>query len=183
MNTRNWLAAFGLFTSVVAAAHADQLSAQTPHESTAPSQDAALTSAEIDALQQLHAHQQVEREAGQLANKRARNVTIKRYGQLLLTRTTASARELSELAQKLGLRLEAPSNHELEELRRTVSPANFDRAFLNVVGHDQTRTLRILELAQAAPQTPAVQSLIDKTLPVLREDEMRTLQQLHTSPF
>jgi putative membrane protein len=145
--------------------------------------DPAIDAGELEVLNLLHTSNLVEIAAGRLAQSRARNVTIKRFGNTLVTDHTRADAELMTVAKQLHLTLRNPSGHELDELKRPRSSANFDREFLNMMAHDHEETLRQVQEAKPNLQTPAVQALVEKTLPLLQKHQDDAIRQLQNSPF
>jgi putative membrane protein len=155
---------------------------QSQQPAPAASAKKALTADEVQTLNRLHASNLKEIKAGELAKKRARNETVKRYGELLIKHHTEADREVKAIAASAGVKLTEP-NTDLGELEKVVSPANFDRDFVTMMAKDHGDAIAQVEADQPKAVNPELQALLKKTLPMLRQHRDQAVRQVQNNPF
>jgi putative membrane protein len=156
---------------------------QAPHVSQAQNKTA-LTPAEVQTLNQLHAANLKEIAASKLATSRARVQGVKNYGQELLKHHSKADSELQALASRSGVKLTEPKPDEgLSGLNKTINPANFDRAYLDQMSDAHDAAIALVRDAQSTAVNPDLQTLLKDLLPVLQQHREQAVRLLQTNPF
>lgn len=158
----------------VVAAQSKSKEATTPHEATTHATSSAastMTKDETQTLDELHAANLIEIEAGKLAQKHAASNDVKKYGEHLVADHTKADKELNTLAKRGGVTLTGVNTeaklHDLEGL----TGKDFDHAFLNMMVKDHAHAIDVVKTEQARAQNQDVHALLTKTLPVLEQHE------------
>jgi putative membrane protein len=171
----------------------DERRTSTPAQRASGTDHAVSGSEEAVVLSAMHQVNQLEIQAGELAQQKGQSDAVRRFGERLADQHRDSDTEVLGLARKSNIQLEgmrsaaaeAPAELDrrhratLEKLQRAQG-ADFDREFINAMleGHDQT--IKQLDSARAKLPGNDVRALIDKTLPVLHKHHEQA-QQLKTS--
>jgi putative membrane protein len=144
----------------------------------------ALTPAEVEILNKLHASNLKEIAASKIATSRARVQGVKNYGQELIKHHSKADRELQAMASRSGVKLtEPPEDAGLGNLKKTINPANFDRAFLDQMSDAHEAAIALVNDAQGTASNPELQTMLKNLLPVLQQHREQAVRLLQNNPF
>jgi len=134
-------------------------------------------------LQQLHAINQAELQAGQLAEQRGQLQDVRNFGRMLVDDHTRAEQQLAAVAKADGVDL-APAKpgpgvlFVQQELDRSAdkikkaSTANFDYTFAEEMRTGHREAIQMVRSAQTTfQQSPAVERLLSDLLPQLQRHE------------
>jgi putative membrane protein len=115
--------------------------------------------------------------AGKLAKDSATNAEVKTFANMMVTDHEAMNKEVHALGQKLNLVSGsgghtdhvAESSNETAQKLAGKKGADFDRAYMDAMVEDHEKTLRLLDDAANASNTPDVDALIAKARPKVQE--------------
>lgn len=154
-------------------------------------------SAEARVLSYMHTKNQEEIEMGRLAQTRGGSPAVREYGEMLVNHHSENDRQVMSVASSAGVQLtqtgpgdrnSSPSTtpppstpnagnsalqKEVASDLRNLNGTEFDRAFADKMTQGHREAIRELESARPNIQNTSVRSLVDQTLPVLREHEQR----------
>lgn len=114
----------------------------------------------------------MEVQLGKLADQRAENEAVKRFGQRMITDHAQANEKLSQIGSRLGL--SAPSELPREQ-RRTVdklaglSGAEFDRAYMAAMIDDHKKDIGEFRRQAERGENPELKTLAQQTLPTLEQ--------------
>lgn len=152
---------------------------------TAGQQQPALSDTQV--LAKLHAANQMEMEAGGLAASRGQSGKVKRYGEQLIKDHRQADNTVMAFAKRKGIDLPGvpsmPAKESGESDKqgddqsmsssmarlRTLSGAEFDRAFLTQMVSDHDDALRMVRNARSQTQDSEMRALLNKLAPVLQQ--------------
>jgi putative membrane protein len=138
----------------------------------------------VQILNKLHAANAKEIAAGKLATSRARVEGVKNYGQELVKHHTKADRDLQALASRAGVKLtEPPQDESVSNLKKTINPANFDRAFLDQMSDAHEAAIAQIREAQGTATSPELQTMLKELLPVLQQHREQAVRLLQNNPF
>lgn len=112
----------------------------------------------VDGLEKLHADNQAEIQAGQLAQQNGMSPEVKSFGEQMVTDHTKVDQQLASIAQNMGVNLEGKQfQKEQKDAQKTYqklqgkSGADFDKQYASQMVKDhQTDTKAVRQLAQEA---------------------------------
>jgi len=126
---------------------------------------------------------EIELRAGQMAQSRGGAAEVRRYGRLLVADHTAAERRLVDYTvRKLGIgagpreqvppvdRVLMAEHVAATERMSTLTGAEFDEAFLNMMVSDHQSAVNLLETARETVDDPDLRIIFRKVLPILRQD-------------
>lgn len=111
--------------------------------------------------------------AGELASTKARNADVKAFARQMVTEHQAMQKEADQLATSAGITPQAPANGDsaqrasaasLDSLK-TMTGADFDRAYMAGQVRDHQATLANLQRFQGAAQNADLRTMIGNTIP------------------
>jgi len=150
----------------------------------APSTNAsAQPGAAMDVLTMLNHVNQMEIEAGQLAQKNSQSPAVQQLGKDLERDHKAAQDKVKELADKQGIDLYQPvatgpeDQQKVEKMQASVQNlenlqgAAFDKAFLKSMTDGHKETIQSLKEAQSKAGSSEVKSLVSQLLPTLQKHE------------
>lgn len=127
-------------------------------------------------IAKIHAINQMEIEAGKLAQRKSKDSEIIRYSKLLVRDHKLSDSKLDSFARDEGLAVGAYKPDEgdkaaMMKLERAAAGPDFDRAFADMMkmGHDKADAS--LTAARTAATNMRLRAFIDKILPVIRQHQ------------
>jgi putative membrane protein len=143
------------------------LAADTPPAAGAP--DEGPPPGEI--LTKLHHSNQMEIEAGKLAQEKGQSKEVKAYGKLLVKDHTAADKQVTTLAKQLKVEFEtmpAMKNAKLETAKSATGP-EFDRMFAQAMLEDHTRDVAEASAARDETKNPKLKKLLTALVPKLEK--------------
>jgi len=189
--------AFVLFAALAfpALASAQGTAQQPPHHTQKPSKTpekkAKLDPKQLETLSMLHHTNQMEIEAGKLAQRQG-TAKVQEYGKMLVKDHEANDKQLASFAKQHGMSglpehkprtdAEMKEQQDMKDAMARLAElkgADFDRAFLNQMVLDHQRAIAKVDQAMSGAKDPAYLELLRNTRPVLQrhEDRARELQQ------
>lgn len=156
---------------------------QSPSAPPSAGQAAAQTQTAENVLSTIHHVNQMEIEAGQLAEKNAQSADVKSLGRELKRDHQAADQKLQTVARKEGVDLTQPAVHTADQQQkmqkqmtsmerlRTLQGAEFDRAFLEAMSEGHRDTIASLDAARAQIGSKEVKNLIAEVLPTLKKHQ------------
>lgn len=150
----------------------------------------AAESPEEKVLTMLNRVNQMEIQAGELAQQKAQSDEVRRYGERVTEDHRQSNNQVRSLAKMQGIQLPASDaveakhqdhQHKVIEQLRNAKGADFDREFMKIMATDHDQALSELKDAQAKLTNEQVRDLVEKTIPVLERHQQQA-QQLQQSP-
>lgn len=172
----------GFFAFLLLAATAPALAQTSAAPNNAPATTGAvgaLKTESRDFLVKAIQGDRAEVELGKLAEKRAANAEIKKYGAMMSKDHGMGRAEKLKLADSLKIRVPEgvmPDAKAKQEQLMRLNGADFDQEYAKHMVADHRKTIAEYEAAQAIAEPP-VKAMIDKTLPTLRE-HLRMAEQL-----
>ncbi len=147
---------------------------------------APATPQELELLSQLAASSLYDIEVSRLAAARASSAPVRSYAQALAAHRVQAWQQLGGLMRLRGMAVptqpDAAAAAKLQRLRAVPPSADFDAAYVRVVGiEDHAETIALLERTRLETPDPRLAAWIDRWLPVLRND-MRTARRLLAPP-
>lgn len=144
----------------------------------------ALTPAEVQILNKLHAANLQEIAASKLATSRARNEGVKNYGQELIKHHSKADSDIKALASRANVKLaEPPPDEKLKSLKKNINPATFDRAFLDQMSDAHEAAIAQVREAEGIAASPELQTMLKDLLPVLQQHREQAVKLLENNPF
>ena len=142
-------------------------------------------------VMKIHKINQMEIQAGQLAQRNSSTAKVKQYGQQLVRDHQAADKKITTLAQGLGVTFPPEGMkagtvgqdttqardgqrddgmQEQQQLQRlsTLQGAQFDAEFANFMAQGHDKAIKMLEQAQSTVQNAQLRTFITSTLPTLR---------------
>jgi len=138
-------------------------------------------------LSAIHTDNQLEIQAGQLAQQKGSSDAVRKFGQTLYNDHNSADSKVQALAKQKGLSLsEQPADpekarhareekQEMERLQK-LSGAEFDQAFMASMAEGHQKTIDNLEKAKASVSDTDVQKLIDELMPTLHKHQSTAAQ-------
>jgi putative membrane protein len=132
-----------------------------------------------DVLTKLHHANQMEIEAGKLAQQKGESKAIKSYGKTLVNDHTAADKQVVSLAKQLKVDLpaESPGNDGMLEKVKATSGAEFDRTFAAEMLDDHKKDVEETTEARDKTSNPKLKKLLAGLVPKL-EKHRETAQKL-----
>ena len=138
-------------------------------------------------LTEIHATNQLEIEAGQLAASKGSSAEVRDYGKTLAADHKSADQKVKSLAQRKGIALqEKPSDPQKREQAeddakhmahlKQLSGAQFDREFLEAMASGHQRAIADLEKAKTAVADQDVKKLVEELMPTLHKHEAKADQ-------
>lgn len=115
----------------------------------------------------------VDANLGQLAEAEGASQSVKDCAQMLVNDHTSDYHEISDIAQKSGLKV--PRAIDIENNKTTIGPIEslkgsaFDRRYVREMVAEHAKAIAIYKREAENAETPALRSYADKTLPVLQK--------------
>jgi putative membrane protein len=139
-----------------------------------------LTDAEV--LQKLHHVNQEEIKAGKLAQEKGSSSDVKQYGAMLVKDHTKADQDVTALASKMKVDLNAMKVHAEHQEKREVKEnkmeqlqkmtgKDFDRAFAQMMVNGHREAIEMVKDARGTVQNPELKSLLERLLPTLQKHE------------
>ena len=142
-------------------------------------------------VMKIHKINQMEIQAGQLAQRNSSTAKVKQYGQQLVRDHQAADKKITTLAQSLGVTFPPEGMkagnmgqdttqardgqrddgmQEQQQLQRlsTLQGGQFDAEFANFMAQGHDKAIKMLEQAQSTVQNAQLRTFITSTLPTLR---------------
>jgi predicted outer membrane protein len=165
----------------------DRSGAQMPPSQTAPTDHRAmdhgskqLTDSQV--LMKLHHINKEEIEVGQIAQKNGGTRDVKDFGATLVRDHTQADQDVTALASKVNVDLEAKKadakhqekqqvmQNKIDQLKKT-SGKDFDRAFAQMMVNGHRQAIEMVKDARGTVQSVELKSLLEKLLPTLQKHE------------
>ncbi len=129
----------------------------------------------------LHRVNQMELEAGKMAQRRGRTEAMRRYGATLQHDHAAADQHLKQYASAHGIDLNAAppigigsqldqARHELDNLQN-LGGASFDREFAELMVQDHQKAIEIVGHARTEVTDPGLEAILGEVEPHLREHQ------------
>jgi putative membrane protein len=141
---------------------------------------AADTSETATVLGKLHHSNQMEIDMGKLAQEKGMSKEVKSYGKTLVTDHTAADKKVVALAKQEKIELSSampPMTGDKMAQLKTMSGAEFDKAFARAMLEDHTKDVDEAKAARDRTTDPKLKALLTSTVPVL-EKHRETAQKL-----
>jgi putative membrane protein len=152
-----------------------------PPGATTPAPAVTLASPDARVLAKLHKTNQMEITMGQMAVQKAQSPAVKAYGEKLIRDHGQSDRDITTMAGTMQLDLAQVPLHQKPGAERkhqatmdklnSLTGAAFDRAFIDAMIEGHQQKITSISAMQKKLANPEVQSLVEKTLPVLKDHE------------
>jgi putative membrane protein len=132
-----------------------------------------------DVLTKLHHSNQMEIEAGKLAQKKGESPAIKKYGKTLVSDHTAADKQVVALAKQLKVELpkEDVKDDGMLEKARATTGADFDKTFAASMLEDHKKDVEEATEARDKTSNPKLKKLLTAIVPKL-EKHRDTAQKL-----
>jgi putative membrane protein len=188
MKLRVAFAALGLSTVSLVAFAAAQAPSPPPSSAapaTAPAKTAPATAgapaagaptdsgpAPADVLSKLHHANQMEIEAGKLAQQKGHSKGVKDFGKQLVKDHTAANKKVASAAKQLKVELPtdaAPMKHDKLEQTRALTGPDFDRAFVTSMLEDHQQDVAEASDARDRTTNPTLKKLLTDLVPTLEK--------------
>jgi putative membrane protein len=163
----------------------------TPSETSAAGTAAAAGDAQV--LAKLHQVNQMEIEAGKLAQDKGQSRQAKSFGQTLVRDHQAADKKIMAYAKQAGVDIDShqmaagasdPSSDKHDQMAmdrlRQLSGAEFDREFANMMVEGHQKTIDMVTTAHGTATDPRLRTLLGQLLPTLKQHE-KTAQALKAS--
>jgi len=149
-----------------------------------------LASADLLALAHFHHINQVEIDAGRMAQKQGSTQAVKAYGQMLVKDHQTADKDLTAFAKKQGVTIPMDKPKDEADQRaqqdmkdamtklKTLKGADFDTAFLQQMVQDHEKALADIDSAIGVVQNQDLVAILKDIKPLLQkhEDQARDLQ-------
>jgi putative membrane protein len=155
---------------MAAPAFAQTPSTSTPPPAAQPSPTGEPVPAEV--LTKLHHSNQMEIEAGKLAQEKGQSKAVKDFGKMLVKDHTAADKKVTSVAKQLKVELPtgAPEmKHEKLEKARALSGPEFDKAFTEAMVEDHKEDVEEATLARNKTPNPQLKKLLSELVPTLEK--------------
>jgi putative membrane protein len=139
--------------------------------------------APADVLTKLHHSNQMEIEAGKLAQEKGQSKGVKDYGKMLVKDHTAADKKVTSVAKQLKVELTAPSpemKHDKLEKARSLSGAEFDKAFTEAMVEDHKTDVQEATEARDKTTNPQLKKLLTEVVPKLEKHQTQA-EKLNTA--
>lgn len=132
-----------------------------------------------EVLTKLHHSNQMEIEAGKLAQEKGESKAVKNYGKMLVRDHTAADKQVTALAKQLKVEFETmPAMKSAKmDAAKNATGAEFDRLFAEAMVEDHTRDASDAAAARDATKNPKLKKLLTALVPKL-EKHRDTAQKL-----
>jgi putative membrane protein len=124
-----------------------------------------------------------EVELGEMARLKAQRNPVKQFGERMVQDHGKAAQELEQLARAKGVRVEHVGTGNLQptaERLAKVSPAQFDREYVNAMVEDHEEDLAKFRQMSQTAQDPEIRDWVTRALPTL-EDHLATIKAIQGS--
>ncbi|WP_299826216.1 DUF4142 domain-containing protein [uncultured Pontibacter sp.] len=121
----------------------------------------------------------LEVEAGKLAQQKAQNAEVKKYGEMMVTEHTAANKELMALAQQKNVVVpDSMSQNHMDQMQslRDKTGADFDKEYMDLMVTSHEEAVTLFEDASNNIQDTEVKNFASTTLPKLRQHHERAQQ-------
>ncbi len=149
-----------------------------------------LGDSDLQALAHFHHINQVEIDAGRMAEKQGSTQAVKAYGQMLVKDHQTADKELTGFAKKQGVTIpmDKPKDEADQKAQqdmkdamnrmKTLKGKDFDTAFLQQMVQDHEKALADIDTASGSAQNQDLVTILKDIKPVLQkhEDQARDLQ-------
>ena len=128
--------------------------------------------APADVLTKLHHSNQMEIEAGKLAQEKGTSKGVKAFGKMLVKDHTAADKKVVALAKQLKVDLPghaAPMKHEKLEQVKSLTGAEFDKAFASAMVDDHKKDVEEASDARDKTSNPKLKRLLTELVPKLEK--------------
>ena len=124
-----------------------------------------------DVLTKLHQSNQMEIEAGKLAQEKGESKAIKKYGKTLVSDHTAADKQVVALAKQLKVELpkEADMKHDSLDKAKAASGAEFDKTFAEAMLDDHKKDVEEASEARDKTSNPKLKKLLAGLVPKLEK--------------
>jgi len=133
-------------------------------------------------LMRLHHINKEEIEVGQIAQKNGSTSDAKDYGATLVRDHTKADKDVTALASKMSVDLEAKKTDAMHQQKQQVmqnkmdqlkklSGKDFDRAFAQMMVNGHRQAIEMVKDARGTVQSPELKSLLEQLLPTLQKHE------------
>ena len=162
-----------LAPAVAFAAYDDKHAADKPAGSAAAPGAATEGPAPAEILTKLHHANQMEIEAGKLAQEKGSSKAVKDYGKMLVRDHTAADKQVMALAKQLKVEFETMpemKNAKLEAAKSATGP-DFDKAFAEAMIEDHTKDVAECSTARDTTNNPKLKKLLTALVPKLEKHQ------------
>jgi putative membrane protein len=121
---------------------------------------------------------QTEVELGQLAQQKAASDAVKQFGQRMVQDHSNANKELMQLAENKGVKLDGKLGKQHAQLRDRLAKlqgAQFDREYVKAMVKDHKQDVAEFRKMHSGAVDPNLKAWVDKTLPTL-EDHLKTIE-------
>jgi putative membrane protein len=120
---------------------------------------------------------QAEVELGRLAQEKGASDTVKQFGQRMVDDHGNANKELMELAQNKGVKLEdkTTKHDRLRDRLAKLQGQEFDREYVKAMVKDHKQDVAEFRRMHSGAVDPNLKAWVDKTLPTL-EDHLKTIE-------
>ncbi|HYV66774.1 MAG TPA: DUF4142 domain-containing protein [Myxococcales bacterium] len=134
-------------------------------------------------LQKLHHINQEEINAGQLAQQKGSSSDVKQFGAMLVQDHTKGDQDVTALASKMNVDLNAMAkmhdeHHAKKEMKQnkmeqlqTMTGKEFDRAFAQMMVNGHREAIEMVKDSRSTVQNQEVKSMLGQLLPTLQKHE------------
>ncbi len=161
----------------VAPPHAQAAHAKTPKLRAQMSQEVSAKLNTATVLAQIHQANLMEIELGKMAGEKGSGDLVRAYGNQLVQDRTNIDKTVVSMAEKGGKRnvvhqsaREVVHEKSIERKLTSAKGTNFDKLFLQQASADHERLIRELQRDREDASDDQLESLIDKTIPILKQD-------------
>lgn len=150
----------------------ETLSRQTSKPADMQKSDMKMSSADKSFVMKAASGGMAEVELGQLAVKQANNDEVKQFGQRMVDDHSKANQELKQYAESKGISLPSAmdqSQKKMYDKLSKLSGAAFDREYMSEMLEDHEKDVAEFEKQSKNSKDPELKSLVDKTLPTLKE--------------
>lgn len=173
MKTLNILGAvaLALAPAIASAAGDDKKAMDKPAGSAAAPGATTEGPAPAEILTKLHHANQMEIEAGKLAQEKGSSKAVKDYGKMLVRDHTAANKQVTALAKQLKVEFETMpemKNAKLEAAKNATGP-DFDKAFAEAMIEDHTKDVAECTTARDTTNNPKLKKLLTALVPKLEK--------------
>jgi putative membrane protein len=109
---------------------------------------------------------------GQLATERANDPEVKKFGEMMVTDHSKLNKELTNVAQQMGVKLPTQENAEHQAERQkfmAMKGQAFDQAYMKHMVDDDKKDVEDFKKASESAKDSRLRNFASKTLPVVRE--------------
>lgn len=111
--------------------------------------------------------------AGEIAQNKAQNDSVRRFAAALVKHHTAVNNELVALASsnKLYVPMDAPEDREILDLINEKSGLEFDRKYMKIIVRDYSKLVTVYERSSETAESRSIQNFFSKNLPIIKIHE------------